>query len=71
MKTYTFSQARQNLAAVLNESRREDVLIKRRGGEVFRVSVSRAAGSPFDVPGITVKATTRDVLRAIRTSRAG
>lgn len=69
MKVYTYSQARQNLSKVLSESRSEDVLIRRRGGEVFRVSVEPQSGSPFDVPGVRTNATMADILRAVRESR--
>ena len=69
MKVYTYSQARQNLSKVLNESRTQDVLIRRRGGEVFRVSVDRSTGSPFDVKGVKTRATTADILDAVRKVR--
>lgn len=45
MKVYSYSQARQNLAKLLNESKPEDVLIRRRTSEVFHVSIERATGS--------------------------
>jgi len=69
MKVYSYSQARQNLSKVLSESRSEDVLIRRRGGQVFRVSAEPPTGSPFDVPGVKTKATTADILRAVREVR--
>jgi len=69
MKVYTYSQARQNLSEILNRSKSEDVLIRRRGGEVFRVSPESRKGSPFDVEGIDTKARTSDILRAIREVR--
>ena len=69
MKVYTYSQARQNLSKVLNESKSEEVVIRRRGGEAFRISPQRPEGSPFDVPGIKTKAKTADILRAVRNVR--
>lgn len=69
MKVYTYSQARQNLSKVLNESKSEDVVIRRRGGEVFRISPHRPEGSPFDVPGLKTKAKTTDILHAVRDVR--
>jgi len=69
MKVYTYSQARQNLSEVLNRSKSEDVLIRRRGGEVFRVSPEPREGSPFDVEGVRAEATTDDILSAIRDVR--
>ena len=69
MKVYTYSQARQNLSEVLNQSKSEDVIIRRRSGEVFRISPQPRKGSPFDVKGVKTKARTSDILSAIRESR--
>ena len=70
MKVYTYSQARQNLAAVLNQSKDEEVLIRRRGGDSFVVLPKLRRGSPFDVPGVKTNATTADVLSAVKESRS-
>lgn len=69
MKVYTYSEARQRLAEVLNIARSEEVLIKRRGGETFSIIFRKSKKSPFDVPGIKTKATTKDILVAVRESR--
>jgi len=69
MKVYTYSEARQRLADVLNIARTEEVVIKRRGGEIFSIIFRKSTKSPFDVPGIKTKATTKDILAAIRESR--
>jgi len=69
MKVYTYSEARQRLAEILNIARKEEVIIKRRGGEAFSITYRRTAKSPFDVPGIKTKATTKDILEAIKESR--
>jgi PHD/YefM family antitoxin component YafN of YafNO toxin-antitoxin module len=69
MKVYTDSEARQRLADVLNIARSEEVIIKRRGGETFSIIYRKSKKSPFDVPGIQTKATTRDILTAVRESR--
>ena len=70
MKVYTYSQARQNLADVLNQAKEDGVLIRRRGGETFMVIPKPRAGSPFDIPGVTTKATTSDIIHAVRESRS-
>lgn len=70
MKVYTYSQARQNLAAVLNQSKGETVLIRRRGGDSFAVTPQPREGSPFDVPGVKTTVTTADILAAVRESRS-
>ena len=69
MKVYTYSEARQRLAEVLNIARKEEVVIKRRGGEAFSIIFRKSKRSPFDVPGIQTKATTKDILAAVRESR--
>ena len=69
MKVYTYSEARQRFAEVLNIARTEEVVIKRRGGETFSIIFRKSAKSPFDVPGIDTKATTKDILEAVRESR--
>ena len=69
MKVYTYSEARQRLSDVLNTARSEEVIIKRRGGETFSIIYRKNKKSPFDVPGIRTKATTKDILEAVRESR--
>lgn len=71
MKRYTYSQARQHLSEVLDTARNEKVLITRRGGESFTVSCATNPGSPFDVAPVKTKATTSDILAAIKESRSG
>jgi hypothetical protein len=51
-------------------ARQEEVLIKRRGGETFSLIRKSPRQSPFDVPGVKTRATTRDILEAIAESRS-
>jgi len=69
MKVYTYSEARQRLANVLNIARTEEVVIRRRSGETFSIIYRKSEKSPFDVPGIKTKATTKDIVTAVRESR--
>lgn len=69
MKKYTYSQARQRLSEVLDTARKEEVVITRRGGEAFRLTLKTIPKSPFDVPAITTRAKTRDILAAVKESR--
>ena len=69
MKVYTYSEARQRLASVLNIAKTEEVVIKRRGGETFSIIFKKSTKSPFDVPGLKTKATTKDILEAVKESR--
>ena len=70
MKVYTCSEARRRLSEVLDMARTEEVLIKRRGGEMFSVTYRNPPTSPFDVPGVNSRATPQDILDAVRESRA-
>ena len=70
MKVYTYSEARQRLAQVLDEARRGgEIRIKRRDGSEFAVRPVRSGGSPLDVPGVDTGLTREDILAAIRESR--
>jgi len=69
MKVYTYSEARQRFADILNTAKNEEVIIKRRGGETFSIIFKKSKKSPFDVPGIQTKATTKDILAAVRETR--
>jgi hypothetical protein len=70
MKIYTYSQAREKLADILEESKKEEVIIRRRKGDMFSiVPKSRRLRSPFDVPGLRKGITKREILEAIQDSR--
>lgn len=71
MKVFTYSEARQNLAQLLKLAQEEEIEIRRRDGAVFSLRSKNNKASPFDVPGIKTKATTHDILDAIRESRKG
>jgi antitoxin (DNA-binding transcriptional repressor) of toxin-antitoxin stability system len=70
MKVYTYSEARQRLARLLDEARKGgEVRIKRRDGSEFAVWPVPSGGSPLDVPGVDTDLTREDILAAIRESR--
>jgi len=69
MKVYSYSDARQRLAEILTTARKEEVIIKRRSGESFSITYRKSDKSPFDVSGIKTKASTKDILGAIKESR--
>lgn len=71
MRVYTFSRARQQLASVLDEARREGkVRIRRRDGQLFEVRPARTSGSPLDVRAIRTKVGTEEIVSAVRESRS-
>lgn len=70
MRVFTSSEARKNLAKLLDLARSEDVEIRRRDGSVFVLSARvREHRSPLDIPGIDPRATTGDIVEAVRESR--
>lgn len=74
MKDYTLSEARQQLASVLDQARRDGaVRIRRRDGQVFVLRPAPVtegpSRSPLDVPPVRTRATTADILAAVRVGR--
>lgn len=70
MKVYTFSEARQNLAEVLEEARRKGVVhIKRRDGQEFLVTPTKGKDSPLDVEGVALNLTADEIVSAVREGR--
>ena len=53
MTTYTFSEARQNFASILEKAKMEGrVLIKRKDGSLFAIQPVTKKDSPLDVEGM-------------------
>ena len=71
MKIYTYSEAREKLATILEESKTEEVLIRRRKRDMFAIVPKsvRARRSPFDVPGLGKSLGRQEILDGIRESR--
>ena len=70
MKIYTYSEARQRLAALLEKARREgSVRIRRRDGQVFVVLPQAASDSPLDVGGVNLKVTRQEIVDLVREGR--
>ncbi len=70
MKVFTYSEARQKLAKVLDLSKTEEVVIRRRSGETFRIVYEPVSESPFDVPGVKTDLSLKEILDAVQESRA-
>ena len=70
MQVFTYSEARQNLSKLLILAQSEEVEIRRKDGSIFSLkSKNKKVKSPFDVSGIKTKATTQNILSAIKESR--
>ncbi len=71
MKVYTYSEARNKLSSILEESKTDEVIIKRRKGDMYTIvpKSARPRRSPFDVPGLNKGNTRQEILEAISESR--
>ena len=70
MKEFTYSEARQRLAALLERACREGaVRIRRKDGQVFVVRPEQGVGSPLDVPAIGAHLSRDEIVEAIREGR--
>jgi hypothetical protein len=72
MNVYTYSEARQNLATLLDRALRDgEVLIKRRDGQMFVVKPQTRPDSPLDVEGIDLSISRSEIVAFVRESRRG
>jgi antitoxin Phd len=70
MKVYTYSKAREKLADILEESKKEEVVIRRRKGDMFSIAPKAPLRrSPFNVTGLRKNISRKEILEAIRESR--
>ena len=71
MKVYNYSEARQNFAAILNDSLTEEVIITRKDGSRFKIVPipETKSKSPFDVEGIDTGIKTSEIINLLRSER--
>jgi len=70
MIVYTYSEARQNLASLLDKALQDgEVLIKRKDGQVFVLRPQFTTGSPLDVEGVDLGLTRDEILEYVREGR--
>ena len=70
MKTYTFTEAREKLASLLDQAAREgEVRIKRRDGQIFVIKLYKRIDSPLNVKGLKLNLTRKDILESIQEGR--
>lgn len=70
MTVYTFSEARQNLASVLEQAKLEGaVQVKRRDGSIFTIMPVQSKESPLDVGYVDISLTQDEIVSAVRVSR--
>ena len=60
---YTYTEARQNLASLLDKAAAEgEVRIKRRDGQVFVIRLETSEKSPLDVGGIDLDLSAEEIV---------
>ena len=70
MLVYTYSEARQKLAIVLEQAESTGkVIIRRKDGRTFALIPEKTAKSPLDVPSIQSEITTQEIVDIIRSGR--
>lgn len=70
MVIYTYSEARQKLASVLDEAESKGkVLIQRKDGRTFALVPEQIPTSPLDVPSIKTDISTEELISVIREGR--
>jgi hypothetical protein len=70
MKVYTYSEARQRLAALLEQASREGaVRIRKRDGSTYVLRPESTGGSPLDVDGVDLEVGIEEILTSIREGR--
>lgn len=70
MNVYTYSEARQKLASLLEQAAREgEVRIRRKDGQIFVIKLQPKTKSPLDVEGIDLGVSTQEILECIDEGR--
>ena len=70
MTTYTYSEARQNLATLLEKAKQEgEIMIKRKDGSYFLVRPFNPAKSPLNVKGVDIDISKEEIIEVIREVR--
>jgi len=71
MNVYTYTEARQRLAELLERASREgEVRIRRRDGRVFVVRLECDEGSPLEVEGLDLGLTVEEIVAMVREGRS-
>jgi hypothetical protein len=70
MRVYAYSEARWNLASLLDQADEEgEVRIKRKDRQIYVIKPQPRSVSPLDVPGVDINIDTAEIVSLIRESR--
>jgi PHD/YefM family antitoxin component YafN of YafNO toxin-antitoxin module len=70
MREYSFTQARQHFASILEEAKKEGVVcIKKRDGQTFYLKPATPKKSPLDVEGVDLGLSSTEIVELLRKGR--
>jgi len=70
MQVYTYSEARQKLARVLEQAESAGkVFIRRKDGRTFALVSEQLRSSPLDIPSIKADISTEEIVSIVRKGR--
>jgi hypothetical protein len=70
MEVFTYSEARQNMAALLEKADQgECIRIRRKDGHLFELRAAKETRSPLDIEGIDLGVSTSEIVDVVRESR--
>lgn len=71
MEVFTYSEARQNMAALLEKADQgEGVRIRRKDGHLFELRTAKESRSPLDVKGVDLDISTSEIVDIVCESRS-
>jgi len=70
MKEFSFTEARQHFASILDEAKKEGIVcVKKRDGESFYIKPAAPKKSPLDIKGVDLKLSSSEIVDTIREGR--
>jgi hypothetical protein len=67
---YTYSEARQNFASLLEEAMRDGaVRVRRKDGQLFVIVPEESGGSPLNVEGVDIDLSRDEIVEFIKEGR--
>ncbi|MCL4263095.1 MAG: type II toxin-antitoxin system Phd/YefM family antitoxin [Anaerolineae bacterium] len=67
---YTYSEARRNLASLLDKAAREgEIRVRRKDGQIFVITPVTTGSSPLDVEGIDLGLSKEEIIEFIHEGR--
>ncbi len=70
MREYSFTEARQHFASILDEAKKEGVVcIKKRDGEMFYLKPATPKKSPLDIKGVDLGLSSAEIVELLRKGR--